>query len=84
MSKFLRFTDHEGDPLALTPDIDAVYCTSDKEKISNFPGQTVREVKGEVFRVLHHRTGSYRVRDTFDEVMAKLDKADLPETEGYL
>jgi hypothetical protein len=81
MSKFLRFTDHEGDPLALTPDIDAVYCTSTKDTLASFPGQVVREVKSEEFRVLHHRTGSYRVQDTFDEVMTKLDKAGLPECE---
>jgi len=73
---YLLFTDHEGDPLALTNEISAVYVTAEKEQVKSFLGQEpVRELVKESYRVVHHSTGSYRVRETFDEVMDKIRAA---------
>lgn len=74
---FLRFTDHEGDPLALTPEIDAVYLTSTKDKVgSSFMGrEPVMTMEQATYTVIHHKTGNYRVRDSFEDVLAKLDMA---------
>lgn len=81
MSKvYLRFTDHEGDPLALTNEIAAIYLTSDKETIRSFPGREVRAVEAsEEFRVVHHTTGCYRVQESFEDILYKIEMATLAE-----
>ena len=84
MTVWIRFTDHEGDPLALTNQISAVYVTSEKDQLMAYPGQVLREAKAEEHRVVVHATGIYRVRETFDEVMAKLAEADMAEAEFAL
>jgi hypothetical protein len=73
VTTFLRFTDHEGDPLAITNEVSAVYLTRQKDTISSFPGHVVATAVKDEFTVIHHRTGNYRVRDSFEDVMAKIE-----------
>lgn len=81
MTTFMRFTDHEGDPLALTNQISAVYVTREKDEVHSFMGrEAVLTAVKDQYTVVNHATGNYRVRDTFDEVMAKIEMADAAET----
>lgn len=77
---YLRFTDEDGDPLALTNEIAAVYVFSDKDSIRTFPGREVRVVVSGECRVVCHTTGQYKVQESFDEIMDKIELALAAES----
>ena len=80
MSKpFLMFTDEEGDPLALTNEIAAVFVATDSETLRSFPGREVKREVGPQLRGILHVTGQYKVQDTFEEIMDKIAMANACE-----
>ena len=80
MSKpFLRFTDEEGDPLALTNEIAAVFVATDTETLKSFPGREVKRTVGPQLRGILHVTGQYKVQDSFEEIMEQIKMADACE-----
>jgi len=76
----LKFTDEDGDPIYMPNDIIGIFTKADKTQVNSFFEQPLRTAKANEFRgILSQSTGQWSVRESYEEILAKIDIATEAE-----
>jgi hypothetical protein len=73
----IKLTDKDGDPIYIKNDVVAIYTGSEKVSISSFhQAEPVRTAKsGECRGVVSASSGGWFVRESYEEILAKIAEA---------
>ena len=84
MSRFLKFTDADGDPIYIRNDVMAIYSSTERAAISSmFSPKPLLTASGpEVRTVVSQSSGGWHVRETYEEILKAIEEADHDPCDG--
>lgn len=78
--ELLKFTDEDGDPIYCPNDIIGIFTKADKATLHSYFEEPLRTAKANECRgIISQSTGQWSVRETYEEILAKIDIATEAE-----